>query len=71
MKLKSARIGCNTEGCDATRQAHPVVGTDSSLRASLAKLRLKLRSVGWVCDDDTNTDLCPEHRHHATNQETA
>lgn len=69
VRLRSVRLQCDADGCEATRQGHPT--RESSLRASLNSLRLKLRSVGWSCIDNTDTDYCPLHVHLASNQETA
>jgi len=52
-KLKSVQLKCN--GCTAVRVSKPSAMPKSTLR----KLRHDLRSVGWDCDDFTDTDLCP------------
>lgn len=70
MKLKSVRLQCNAADCEAIRQGSLTRATETSLRASLGSLRLRLRSVGWHCDDTTDTDYCPFHKHLATAADT-
>jgi hypothetical protein len=67
--LGSVRLQCNAPDCPAIRES--TAGRITSARAAVASLRLRLRSVGWVCIDATDTDLCPLHTHLAADNQEA